>query len=199
MSRTPIVLGIAGSPRRHGNSDRLLEAALAGATESGAEARTLVAADAGLSQCLGCNACSVDGECTQRDGGPELYAAIDAADAMIVATPVYFASVPGTLKTLIDRVQPYWARTHVLGLPRPDRRPGAILLARGGGDPYGFDSAEATVRSAFAVLGIDVLGVVKATGVDEPADVSGHPETLAQARSLGFEVAAEAANRLARG
>ncbi len=198
MKHTPIVLGIAGSPRRHGNSDRLLEAALAGVREAGAEARTLVASEAGLSACLGCNACSLDGECVQRDGGPALYEAVDAAHAIIVATPVYFASVPGPLKTLIDRMQPYWARTHVLGLPRPDRRPGAILLARGGGDPYGFDSAEATVRSAFAVLGIDVLGVVRATGVDAPGDVADHGEALAQARQLGSEVAAEAASRLAR-
>ena len=62
MRRTPVVLGVAGSPRRFGNSDRLLEAALAGAREAGAEVRTLVAADAGLKHCLGCHACSIDAQ-----------------------------------------------------------------------------------------------------------------------------------------
>ena len=196
MSRVPIVLGIAGSPRRFGNSDRLLDAVLEGAREAGAETRTLIASESGLKQCLGCNACSLTGECIQHDGGPAVYAAIDAADAIVVATPVYFAGVPGGLKVLIDRMQPYWARRYVLKLPRPARRPGAILLARGGGDPYGFEHAEATVRSVLAVLEIDVLGVVRAAEVDSVGDLEAYPDLLGEARALGAEVAREAAQRL---
>lgn len=196
MSRAPIILGIAGSPRRHGNSDRLLEAALAGAREAGAEVRTLVAAEAGLKHCLGCNACSLTGECIQRDGGRAVYSAIDDADAIVVASPVYFASVPGALKVLIDRMQPYWARRYVLKLPRPARRPGAILLARGGGDPYGFEHAEATIRSVLAVLEVDILGVVHASDVDGAGELEAHPDLLGQARALGAEVAREASARL---
>lgn len=196
MSRAPVVLGIAGSPRRHGNSDRLLTAALDGAREAGAEVRTLVAADVALKHCLGCNACSLAGECIQHDGGPAVYESIDAADAIIVASPVYFAGVPSVLKALLDRMQPYWARTYVLKRPRPKRRPGAVLIARGGGDPYGAEHAEASVRSVLAVLDIDVLGVVRAVGVDEPGDVEAHPGSIAEARSLGAQVAVEAARRI---
>lgn len=195
MSRAPVVLGIAGSPRRHGNSDRLLEEALAGARASGAEVRTLVAADAALKHCLGCNACSLTGECIQHDGGPAVYAAIDAADAIIVASPVYFASVPGVLKALIDRMQPYWARRYVLKRERPARRPGGILLARGGGDPYGFEHAEATIRSVLAVLDVDVLGVVRAADVDGALALEAHPAVLDEARALGGDIAREAAAR----
>lgn len=196
MSRAPVVLGIAGSPRRHGNSDRLLEAALAGAREAGAEVRTLVAADAALAHCLGCNACALTGECIQHDGGPAVYASIDAADAIIVASPVYFASVPGVLKVLIDRMQPYWARTFVLKRPRRARRPGGILLARGGGDPYGFEHAEATIRSVLAVLDVDILGVVRAADVDAARDLEAHASLLAGARALGGDIASEAAARV---
>lgn len=198
MSRAPLVLGIAGSPRRFGNSDRLLDAALAGAREAGAEVRTLVASEAGLKHCLGCNACSLTGECIQHDGGPALYATIDAADAVVIASPVYFAGVPGVLKVLIDRMQPYWARTYVLKQARPPRRPGAILLARGGGDPYGFEHAEATVRSVLAVLDVDILGVVRAADVDGAGELEAHPDLLDQARALGAEVAREAAERQRR-
>jgi len=196
MSRRPLVLGIAGSPRRHGNSDRLLDAALAGAREAGAETRSLIASEVGLKHCLGCNACSLTGECIHHDGGPAVYAAIDEADAIIVATPVYFASVPGVLKALVDRMQPYWARRYVLKKPRPARRPGAVLLARGGGDPYGFEHAEATLRSVLAVLDVDVLGVVRAAEVDSAGDLEAHPDLLGEARALGAEVAREAAQRL---
>ncbi|MRS12312.1 MAG: flavodoxin family protein [Actinobacteria bacterium] len=194
--RQPIVLGIAGSPRRHGNSDRLLDAALAGARETGALTATLIASDAGLKPCLGCGACSLTGDCIQFDRGPTVYEAIESADAIIVASPVYFASVPAGMKALYDRMQPYWARTHVLMQPRPPRRPGAILLARGGGDPYGFEGAEATTRSVLAVLGVDVLGVLHATDVDAPGELEHHPGLSADARALGAAVAAEALLRI---
>ena len=198
MKAQPLVLGIAGSPRRDGNSDRLLEVALAGAREGGGRTEVLVAASLGVNPCRGCNACSKTGECIQRDGGDELYRAIDAADAIIIASPVYFATVPGVLKVVYDRMQPYWARTHVLKQQRPPRRPGAILLVRAGGDPFGFDAAEATTRSVLAVLGIDVLGEVRIAGVDAPSDLSAaYPAEVETARELGRAVAAEAAQRIA--
>lgn len=199
MNQRPLVLGIAGSPRRHGNSDRLLEAALAGAREAGATTRTLVASALGLNPCRGCNVCSRDGVCFQRDQGEELYSAVDSADAIMIASPVYFATVPAVLKVLYDRMQPYWARTHVLKQPRPLRRPGAILLVRAGGDPYGFDAAEATTKSVLAVLGIDVLGQVRIAGVDAPSDLpSTHPFEVEAARELGRQVAEEAGRRLSQ-
>jgi len=195
----PLVLGIAGSPRRHGNSERLLQAALDGASEAGAQTKLLLAADAALRPCLGCNACSLTGDCVQRDGGSAFYAALDEADALIVSSPVFFATVPATLKVLIDRLQPYWARTYILGRERPVRRPGAILIARSGGDPYGYSAAEATIRSALAVLGVDVLGLVVAEGVDHPADLDERPDSLDEARTLGRRVAEEAARRATDG
>ncbi|MRR12970.1 flavodoxin family protein, partial [bacterium] len=150
----------------------------------------------GIHACRGCNACSTDGVCIQRDAGDEVYAALDSADGIIIASPVYFATVPGVLKVLYDRMQPYWARTHVLKQPRPPRRPGAILLVRAGGDPYGFDAAEATTRSVMAVLGIDVLGAVRVHGVDAPSDLeTTHPLEYEAALRLGAQVAEEAARR----
>ncbi|MHB1136525.1 MAG: flavodoxin family protein [Coriobacteriia bacterium] len=193
--RAPLILGIAGSPRRSGNSDTLLAAALEGAEQAGAQTRTLVAANTGMGPCLGCNDCAATGECIRPDGWRDVFAELDAADGIIVASPVYFATVPGVLKVLYDRMQPYWARTHRLGRPRPPRRPGAVLLARAGGDPYGFDAAEATTRSVLAVLDVDVLDVLKVSGLDAPADASGRPHALTGARVLGSAVALDAIRR----
>lgn len=188
----PLVLGIAGSPRRNGNSEQLLDACLAGAVDGGARVRKLVVTDYTIEPCRGCNSCSLTGECVIRDQMREVYAAIDSAQAIVVASPVFFATVPGVLKVLFDRIQPYWARTHVLKHPRPARRPGALLLVRGGGDPYGFVAAEYAIKSVFAVLGIDCLGEMKVTGVDSASDVSRHPDELDRARELGAQVAAAA-------
>ncbi|TLM72838.1 MAG: flavodoxin family protein, partial [Actinobacteria bacterium] len=85
------VLGIAGSPRRHGNSERMLDAALEGAREAGAATAAIVAAEPGIEPCRGCNACSLTGECVIRDRMREVYAALDSAGALVIASPVFFA------------------------------------------------------------------------------------------------------------
>lgn len=188
----PLVLGIAGSPRRNGNSEQLLDACLAGAVDGGARVQKLAVTDYAIEACRGCNSCSLTGECVIRDRMREVYAAIDSAQAIVVASPVFFATVPGVLKVLFDRMQPYWARTHVLKQPRPARRPGAFLLVRSGGDPYGFVAAEYTIKSVFAVLGIDLVGEMKVTGVDSASDVIRQPDDLVHARELGVQVAAAA-------
>jgi multimeric flavodoxin WrbA len=130
------------------------------------------------------------------DGMQDVYARIDAADAVVVATPVYFASVPATLKALYDRCQPYWARRYVLGLPAPARRPGALLVVRGGGDPYGHECAVTTTRSVFAVLALDYLHelVVEA---DARGEVTAQEASLGRAREIGEGLAREATERIA--
>jgi multimeric flavodoxin WrbA len=186
----PLVLGIAGSPRRHGNSEQLLDACMAGVEETGGRADKLVVVEYGIAPCNGCNACSLTGECVIVDRMEELYPRLEQADAIIVASPVFFATVPAVLKALYDRCQPFWARRWVLGEPPPERkRPGALLLARAGGDPYGFEGAVLTTKSLFAVLGVAYAEELKVAGVDSPSDVGRHPDALASARAIGARVA----------
>jgi len=195
-ARAPRVLAIAGSPRRGGNSDALLDACVEGALAAGGDVDVLYVAQADVWPCRGCNACSVDGDCILRDGMHDVYPRIDAADAIVVATPVFFATVPAVLKALYDRCQPYWARRYVLGRPIEHRRPGALLVAGGGGDPFGDSCAVATTRSVFAVLGLDYTEELHARA-DKPGDVKAQPEVLERARAVGLALVGEAAGRIA--
>ncbi len=191
----PRILGLAGSPRRHGNSDRLLEECLAGARATGAETDLLVVSAAGIEPCRGCEDCAAAGECVVRDGMQDVYPRLDAADAMVVSTPVYFATVPAVLKTLYDRCQPYWVRRYRLGQPIVRRRPGALLMVGGGGDPYGHECAATTTRSVFAVLGVDYAEEL-AIRADSPSDADGQPDSLKRAGEIGEALARGAAERL---
>ncbi len=195
MTAAPRILGIAGSPRRHGNSDRLLDECLAAARAAGAETDLLVVSGAGIAPCRGCNECSKDGRCVVRDGMQDVYPRLDAADAIVVASPVYFATVPAVLKALYDRCQPYWARRYVLKQSVVRRRPGALMLVGGGGDPYGHECAAATTRSVFAVLGLDYTAEL-AIHADPPSGASAQPDALKRAREIGEGLAREAAGRL---
>lgn len=192
--RAPKVLVVAGSPRRNGNSDQLLDVFVEAAETGGAEVTRIVASELAIRPCRGCNACSSTGRCIQRDGMRAVYRLLDDADALCIGSPVYFATVPAVLKTLYDRCQPYWARRYVLKQPIERRRPGAFLVVRSGGDPHGFAGAEATTLSVFAVLGIDLRGLVRVEGVEAPRDVRDHPEALRRAAAAGAGIASEAAS-----
>ena len=185
----PGVLCIAGSPRRHGNSEQLLDALISGVEAAGGAAQRLVARDAGVGVCLGCNACSRDGRCIQRDGMDAVYEALDAADAIAVASPVFFGTVPAVLKTLLDRCQPYWARRYVLHEPQPaTRRPGAVLIVGGGGDPFGAGCALTPIRSVYAVLSVSAPDerVLEVVGPDKAGDIACERTALDQAATLGI-------------
>ena len=185
----PRVLCIAGSPRRHGNSEQLLDALVSGVEAAGGIAVKLVAAEAGARPCRGCNACSKTGTCVVRDGMDDVYAEIDAAEAVAVATPVFFATVPAVLKIIFDRCQPYWARRHVLGEAAPaHKRPGAILVVGGGGDPFGTGCAFTAVESAFAVLGVSAETTLECVGPDAAGDIKQHPDALNRAEQIGSEL-----------
>jgi multimeric flavodoxin WrbA len=185
----PQVLCIAGSPRRGGNSDRLLEVVERGVDAAGGIPVRLEVSSAGIMPCRGCNSCSSTGRCVIHDAMDDVYPLLDAAAAIVVASPVYFATVPASLKALYDRCQPYWARRYVLGeSPRRHKRPGALLLVGGGGDPFGTQCAIVPTRSVFAVLGVELSETLELIGADASGDAGQHPDALEQAEKIGREL-----------
>lgn len=183
------ILAIAGSPRRGGNTDRLLDAFLAAAEEAGASTERVMPSEEDIGFCRGCNACSMDGECIVDDGMQRIYPLLNSARSLVIASPVYFASVPASLKAFYDRCQPFWARRYILGYQLTERRPAALLLVRGGGDPYGSEAAIATTRSVLAVLGMDLEELVEAEGADKADEIESDPEAIAAAADAGARMA----------
>src|SRR5450759_1016417 len=127
----------------------------------------------------------------------DVYTRLDDADAIVVATPVYFPTVPALLQALYDRCQPYWSRRYVLHTEPPPRRPGALLLVGGGGDPYGHGCAVTTTKSVFAVLSLDYTAEV-VVEADSPSDVKRRPDALARAGDVGAQLVAEVLGRRAQ-
>jgi multimeric flavodoxin WrbA len=97
------VIGISGSPRRQGNTHLLLEVTLQAAQEEGVEAAEISLAGLTIHPCDDCGVCSQVEDCPQDDDLWPIYDRLKASQGVIVASPVYFASVPPTLKALMDR------------------------------------------------------------------------------------------------
>ena len=98
------ILILAGSPRKHGNSDHLADAFINGAEKAGHDVEKVYIKDLKISGCLGCMACQKNGgKCVQKDDMSSIYEKVMAADVLVLAFPVYFYSWNSQLKAVLDR------------------------------------------------------------------------------------------------
>ncbi len=97
------VLGIVCSPRQGGNTEILVEEALKAAREAGAETELVLVADKNIAPCDACASCQDTGVCWIKDDMQPIYQQLEAADAIIFGTPVYFGNLSAQAKAIIDR------------------------------------------------------------------------------------------------
>jgi multimeric flavodoxin WrbA len=97
------VLGVLGSPRLRGNSDILLDQALEGARDAGAEVEKIILCQKKISGCFDCGKCNETGVCAVQDDMLEIHKKILEADAVIHGVPVYFWSMTAQMKAYLDR------------------------------------------------------------------------------------------------
>lgn len=100
------VLIISGSPRKGGNSDLLCDEFMRGALEAGHRAEKVRLQELKISGCRACYGCRNTGVCVQKDDMEALLEKMVQADVIVLATPVYFYSMDGQMKTMIDRTLP---------------------------------------------------------------------------------------------
>ena len=113
------VLAFAGSPRRHGNSETLLDWVIESMKETGkVEIDKVIVSESDIRPCNGCNACEKLNKCVIRDYFDLLQDRILSADCIIISSPVYCMGLPSSLKALIDRAQVFRSRKYVLHLPQ---------------------------------------------------------------------------------
>ena len=107
--RTPEVLVLQGSPRPAGNCSVMAGWARDAAERSGRTAGVVYIDDLTIRACIGCYQCYNTGTCILKDDMTGIIRALSAARVVIVCTPVYTCTVPGSLKILFDRCQAYHA------------------------------------------------------------------------------------------
>ena len=94
------VLILSSSPRKGGNSETLAAAFAEGAQEAGNQVETVYLRDMQYGFCKGCLACQKPGHCVIKDDAVEIVTKMHDADVLVFATPVYYYSVSGQLKTI---------------------------------------------------------------------------------------------------
>jgi len=98
------ILGIVGSPRKNGNSAKLVKKALEGARSvAGIDTELYEMAGKKFHHCTGCFKCGRKGECAFKDDMQDLARRYLQADGVIWGAPVYHMAVPGQMKCFLDR------------------------------------------------------------------------------------------------
>ncbi len=182
------VLGLAGSPRRGGNSEILLTEALEGAAEAGAETELVRAADYRVAGCIACNGCFQTGRCVVEDQYQDIYERLLDCDLLLVGTPVFFMNVPSQLKAVIDRTQCLWARRYVLKAAAVEdgrTRRGGLIVVGGSKSEKMFEAVTLTIHYFFDALDMTLAETLLVNEVDERGAIRRHPDLVAEARQLG--------------
>lgn len=176
MSKNILIL--AGSPRKGGNSDLLCAEFARGAAEAGHTVQTIRVHELGLAYCLGCEHCqNHGGECVHKDGMAEVLNKMIAADAIVLATPVYFYTMAAQLKALIDRTVARY--TEIAG-----KEFYFIVAAADGNIPNMRRTIESLRGFTSCLSGAREKGIVYGVGAWKKGDIAGQ-SSMRQAYELG--------------
>jgi multimeric flavodoxin WrbA len=98
------IVGIQSSPRgKHSNTLKLLNAALDGAAEAGADIESIDIAKMNIKYCTACNSCHETGVCAIKDDYEIVLKKLLDADGIVLSSPNYITNVTAQLKTMFDR------------------------------------------------------------------------------------------------
>ena len=175
------VLILSSSPRKGGNSETLAAAFAKGAQEAGNQVELVHLCEKQYGFCKGCFACLKLGHCVIQDDAVEIAAKMHDADVLVFVTPVYYYSVSGQLKTMLDRANPLFGTDYAFTK--------AYLLATAAEDEP--ETVEGTVKAVQGWVDCfercELVDTIFAGGVNNIGEIDGHP-ALERAYRVGKEI-----------
>jgi multimeric flavodoxin WrbA len=187
MSGPKIVI-VKGSPRRNGNSAALAEQVEAGARASGAIVESVFLHSLDINPCDACDACQSApySGCVVDDDMQALYPKLLAADALVVASPVYWFTVSAQTKLFMDRC---YALVDADGWAFKGKKIG-IVMTYGDSDPFNSGAVNAfrTFQDGFGYVGADIVGFVYGSA-SEAGEIRNDETVMANAYALGRKIA----------
>ncbi len=187
------ILILKASPRERGNSATLADRLAIGAREAGAQVESIYLHSLDIRACDACDLCKEPGSgCVIEDDMQPLYPKLAQADAIVLASPIYWFTFSAQLKLCMDR----WYAFQSSKWQELQNKPFGILLTYGDTDLYtsGAINAIHTFECMARFLHGELAGIVHAS-LDEADEAARQPALLDQAYQLGRQLAlGQAAN-----
>ena len=162
MSKNIIILN--GAARKNGNTQKLIQSFSDGARSAGHNVREFYLDGMNIHSCKGCLMAGRDSKspCSQKDDMEQIYCAFSDCDVVVFASPVYFWTITGTLKTAADRL---YAELECLGYGKFAKE-SVLLMTADGGD---YSQAVTWYRTYERNLGCENRGEVLGKGKSDVA------------------------------
>jgi len=175
-----------GSPRKEGNSATLAKQVAAGAKATEAAVESFYLHAMNIQPCTACDACREETgkDCVIDDDMQILYPKLRQADAVVIASPIYWFTVSAQTKLFMDR----W---YALGGPQEEyaafsgKRIG-IVLSYADLDPFvsGAVNALRTFQDAFNYVGAEIGGMIYGSA-SEAGEIGNNRDLMERAYELG--------------
>ena len=181
------ILILKASPREKGNSATLADRLAAGAIAAGAQVESIYLHGLDIRACDACDLCQEPGSgCVIEDDMQPLYPKLAEADAIVLASPIYWFTFTAQLKLCMDR----WYAFQGNRYQEIKNKPFGIILTYGDTDLYtsGAINAIHTYESMARFLHGELAGIVHAS-LDEADEAGQSPALLDQAYQLGRQLA----------
>ena len=181
MSKKIMILN--GSPRRNGNTSELVHSFMEGAESTGNTVTEFFLDSMDIHGCKGCFGGGKNSEspCVQKDDMDKIYDAYREADIVVLATPLYYWTISGQLKTAFDRL---FAVAECDPNYRNPQKDSVLLMAAEGNE---FEETLNWYNHLEKHLGWKSLGKVLCGGVMAVGDIKNKPE-LQEAFELGKSI-----------
>jgi len=176
------VLGIAGSPRKGGNTHILVSEILRGAKKAGAKTELISLSNLRIKECDGCHTCWETEICWINDGMKRIYKKLMDSDCIILATPMYWFGPTVPMKAFIDRLVYFCCSKN------EDKIKGKeVVLATvlAGEDPNDANPLLRMLKMTVDYLGMKLRGKIIAPGVAEKGAMRMKKRKLKEACNLG--------------
>lgn len=180
MAKNIVILN--GSPRRKGNTAGLVQAFTEGAEANGNQVTTFFLDGMNINGCKGClgGKGTEEHPCIQRDDMDQIYAAMREAEVVVLASPLYWWSFSGQLRTAVDRL---FALAEGGGTGLAGKSCALLMAAQGNT----YDDIASHYEKVAKRIGWNNIGMVLASGVAVVGDIEGSA-FLDDARQLGASI-----------
>ena len=180
-------LCISGSPRKNGNTARILGEIGRGLENKGFTVKRLMLSELDIKYCLGDKTCFQTGDCVQHDDVAEIVHEMYDSQLVIIASPSYWGDVTAQIKTFIDRCTPYCD-----GNPerkaKPKETKGIAVAVRAGNNKKENENLVHTIEHFFGHHDIPLISSFTVEGVDTTEDLDNRPEILRKAYEFGNSI-----------
>lgn len=190
-----MILGIEGSPRKKGNSHKMLDAVLQGAAQAGATTRAAHLRDHRFESCVGCEACRRDKICTRfQDGMTLLYPHITESRGLVLISPVHNYNVSAWTKAFIDRLYCFYDFENTRPRAWSSRLAGQNRKAVIGAIAEQSDEKDMgftldAMRLPLTALGFEIVEELAVLRLFDRGIISKHENLIEQAQAAGQKLA----------